>query len=182
MINKSIKSSQFVLSLFHNLHLRRYTPLVQYLIEKGSYLSHKGVGGMDALHVAIRAGNVKMAFLLLSGGSYVDSLCGDNETSFHWCLKVIYMIVSLLCVVRYSFVFCNASYYITSPLCAFVYAVHIFGLCKCNSFVKFFNCMNIEIILIHDILYYNILQIMFCMINKRYSQYKYRKNDVSWIL
>ena len=53
--------------------VNRYTMLVQYLIEKGSHLSHKGVGGLDALHVAVRAGNVQIVFLLLSGGSCVDS-------------------------------------------------------------------------------------------------------------
>ena len=62
--------------------------LVQHLIEKGSHLSHKGVGGVDALHLAIRAGNVQIAFLLLSGGSYVDSQDECNDTPFHWCLKV----------------------------------------------------------------------------------------------
>ena len=62
--------------------------LVQYLIEKGSHLSHKGVGGLDALHVAVRAGNVQIVFLLLSGGSYVDSQDECHDTPFHWCLKV----------------------------------------------------------------------------------------------
>ena len=62
--------------------------LVQYLIEKGSHLSHKGVGGVDALHLAVRAGNVQIAFLLLSAGSYVDSQDECNDTPFHWCLKV----------------------------------------------------------------------------------------------
>ena len=62
--------------------------LVQYLIEKHANLSHKGVGGMDALHVACRASSVKNVFLILCGGAYVDSVDGNGDTCFHWCMKV----------------------------------------------------------------------------------------------
>jgi ankyrin repeat protein len=49
---------------------------------------------MDALHVACRSGSVKMAFLLLSAGAYVDSADGGGETPLHWCLKVLITVLS----------------------------------------------------------------------------------------
>ena len=74
--------------MFYHLHSLRYARLVQYLINKGSNLNHKSVNGMDTLHVACRAGNVKMAYLILSAGAYVDTVDSDGDTPFHWCLKV----------------------------------------------------------------------------------------------
>ena len=73
--------------------------LVQHLIEQGSELTHKSVDGMDALHVACRSGSVRMAFLLLSAGAYVDSADGGGETPLHWCLKVLATV--LYCTVLY---------------------------------------------------------------------------------
>ena len=75
----------FFSPLFFNL---RYAPLVQFLINKGSNLNHKSVNGADTLHVACRAGNVKMAYLILSAGAYVDTTDSAGDTPFLWCLKV----------------------------------------------------------------------------------------------
>jgi ankyrin repeat protein len=65
----------------------KFTSLVQYLIEKGSNLSHKSVSGMDTLHVACRSGSMKMVFLLISGGSCVDTIDVNGDTPLYWCLK-----------------------------------------------------------------------------------------------
>ena len=108
--------------------------LVQYLIEKGSHLSHKGVGGLDALHVAVRAGNVQIVFLLLSGGSYVDSQDECHDTPFHWCLKVgseyvqdffVYFVV-LSYVIIFHLVFLYESRDVLSLLYSYFIFIFIF--------------------------------------------------------
>lgn len=66
----------------------RYTMLVQHLIDKGSNLNHRSIAGMNCLHVACRAGSVKIAFLLLCAGAYVDAVDTVGDTALHWCLKV----------------------------------------------------------------------------------------------
>lgn len=56
---------------------------------------------MDTLHVACRAGNVKMAYLILSAGAYVDTVDSNGDTPFQWCLKVrshARMYVRVLCI------------------------------------------------------------------------------------
>ena len=113
----------------------RYAMLVQYLIEQGSELTHKSVDGMDALHVACRSGSVKMAFLLLSAGAYVDSADGGGETPLHWCLKVLTLCHTVLyCTVLYCTPI-STTYFIsiaavTSPSTARHFGASSFS--KCN--------------------------------------------------
>lgn len=95
--------------------------MVQYLINKGSNLNHKSVTGMDTLHVACRAGNVKMAYLILSAGAYVDTTDGDGDTPFLWCLKVrtyfprnchMYMYVIVYLHAVYTIMICFVLFFI----------------------------------------------------------------------
>ena len=70
---------------------------------------------MDTLHVACRAGNVKMAYLILSAGAYVDTTDSNGDTPFHWCLKVrsyVRTCVMYRCVIYFTYVHlhCKCTY------------------------------------------------------------------------
>jgi ankyrin repeat protein len=67
-----------------------FKELVQLLIDSGSDLKHKSVGGLDALRIACRLNNINIAYLLLSSGADPNSLDDRGETVLHEILKAPY--------------------------------------------------------------------------------------------
>jgi Ankyrin repeats (many copies) len=123
----------------------RYAPLVQFLINKGSNLNHKSVTGMDTLHVACRAGNVKMAYLILSAGAYVDTVDSNGDTAFQWCLKVrtyACMYVRVLCIGVLCIVL-MCTYIVYVPI-LYIF-LHFIYLC-CIPLYMYFNCIRSYIV------------------------------------
>lgn len=63
-------------------------PMLSLLIQEGSNVRHRSVGGYDAVYLAVMAGHVHNAFVLLgAGGGDPNTIAVDGNTPLHWIIK-----------------------------------------------------------------------------------------------